>query len=95
MDVITERMDIARIIKERPEQLKDFSVVAIDGPAGRVPPYQSDVDDEHLVVHAGGRIFGKDVVIEVDVIDEIDPQNRTVHVNRIVDWVKSSPKLGH
>ena len=95
MSAIKERMQIARIVKERPEQLKGFEVLAIDGPAGSVTGHQDDVDDRHLVVHAGGRFLGKDVVIEVDAIDEIDPEHKTIHVDRIVDWVKSSPKVGH
>ena len=94
MSAITERTDIARIIQTRPEQLKDFTVKAIDGEAGHVSGHQDEVDDRHLVVHAGGRFFGTDLVIEVDAIDRVDPENQEIHVDRIVDWVKSSPRLG-
>ncbi len=94
MTAITDRHEIARIISDRPEQLRGFAVTTIDGDAGRVAGHQEDVDEAHLVIHLGGKLFGKDVVIEADAIDQVDPQGQTIHVDRIRDWVKSSPKVG-
>lgn len=96
MSAVTDRGSIDSIVRERPEQLHDFDVATIDGYAGKVARHQGDVDDQHLVIHLDGPLglFGKDVVIESDVIDEIDAQHRRIHVDRISQWVKQSPKLG-
>ncbi|WP_370325856.1 hypothetical protein [Euzebya sp.] len=97
MSAVTDRIDIARIVHDRPEQLAGFTIVATDGEAGQVAdaPKQDEVDDQHLVVHVGTKLFGSDVVVETDVISSVDAQAREVHVDRIADWVKSSPKLKH
>lgn len=94
MNAITDRTEIARIIRDRPEQLRGFTVTTIDGEAGHVASsHQEEVDDLHLVIHLGNRFLGKDVVIEADAIDAVDPEQQTIHVDRIRDWVKSSPKV--
>lgn len=95
MDAVTDQGDIRKIIAERPEQLEGFTVVASDGQAGRVAANQDQVDDDHLVVHVGNRMLGHDVVIESEVVSRIDHKAREVHLSRITDWVKSSPRLKH
>ena len=93
MTAVHDRTSMDRIIHEQADALAGFTVLASDGEAGTVAPDQGRVDDEHLLVHVGGRIFGKDVVVETSVISAIDAREQEVHVDRIVDWVQSSPKL--
>lgn len=98
MSAVTDRTSITRIVQEQADALQGFTVEAIDGEAGTVAKDQSRVDDEHLLVHVDSGfmgLFGKDVVVEVDAIDEIDAQQRRVHVDRIADWVEASPKVEH
>lgn len=95
MDAVTDKTEIRRIVHDRPEQLEGFTVVATDGQAGKVGAHQEEVDDYHLVVHVGPKMLGHDVVLESDVITLVDPAAQEVHVDRITDWVKSSPRLKH
>lgn len=98
MSTIDDRMSLDRILKDRPEQLAGFSVIAIDGEAGRVAQGQARTDDRHLAVHVSSGLlglFGSDVAVEYEAIDGIDPEARQVHVNRITEWVKASPRVDH
>lgn len=95
MDAVSDKTEIRRIVHDRPEQLEGFTVVATDGQAGKVAGRQEEVDDYHFVVHIGKKMLGHDVVLEIDVISLIDPKAQEVHVDRITDWVKSSPRLKH
>lgn len=96
MSAVKDRQSIDRIIHDQAEALHGFEVTTIDGVAGKVAKGQDQVDDQHLVVHVDKGplgLFGADVVVEVDAIDRIDAAAHEVHVDRITDWVRSSPKL--
>lgn len=95
MTAVTDPGSIQRMVQQQAKALEGFDVVAIDGDAGRVAKRHPLADESHLVVHVGGAmgLFGKDVVIELDAVDAIDTETRQIHVDRIVDWVKASPKL--
>ncbi len=96
MTAVRDRNSIDRILHEQADALEGFSVIAIDGEAGRVAKDQSRTDPDHLLIHLDGflGIFGNhDVVIETEAIDVVDTQTQMIHVDRIIDWVKSSPKV--
>ena len=96
MTAVKDRESIDRIMHDQARALEGFTVMAIDGEAGRVAKGQDRVDDEHLLVHVGSgliKILGSDVVVETDAIDAIDTEAKEIHVDRIVDWVKASPKI--
>ncbi|CAN5383267.1 hypothetical protein BH23ACT9_BH23ACT9_05050 [soil metagenome] len=96
MSAVTDRLGIERIIRDQHEALEGFTVVAIDGEAGTVAKAQDRVDDQHLLVHIDSGLLGllgKDVVIEAEAIDSIDAAAHEIRVDRIADWVQTSPKV--
>ncbi len=93
MATITDRIDIDTYLRDPNADLSGFKVIAIDDSAGTLADKQQEVDDSHLVVHVGPKLVGHDVVVETDVVTSIDTDQREIHVDRIADWVKSSPKL--
>lgn len=93
MPTITDRIAIEEYLRDPQHDLTGYKVIAIDDPAGTLTDNQDEVDDSHMVAHVGPPIIGKEVVIETDVVVEIDTDQREVRVDRIADWVKSSPKL--
>jgi hypothetical protein len=98
MSQVTDRSSIERIVHEQAGALEGFTVVAIDGEAGRVAKHPDRIDEDHLVVHVDSGflgLFGRDVVVETEAIDAIDAQQQVVHVDRIADWVQASPKVEH
>lgn len=95
MATITERSDIETYLRDPAADVSGFTVVAIDDRAGTVASTQDAVDDGHMVVHVGPPIIGSDVVVETEVVTAIDTDQREIHVDRIADWVKASPKLKH
>jgi hypothetical protein len=96
MTAVSDRQSIDRIIHDQADALQGFTVVAIDGAAGTVAKDQERVDDDHLVVHVDSGflgLFGTDVVVESEAIDTIDAAAKQIHIDRIADWVKASPKV--
>lgn len=93
MPTITDRLDIYSMLRDPNTDLSGYSVVAIDDRAGMLSNKQDDVDDSHLVIHVGPPLLGHDVVVEADVVDRIDTDEHVIHVDRIADWVKASPRL--
>ncbi len=95
MSAVTDRIQIINLVHDRASELEGFRVIAKDGEAGTVHGDQDAVDDRHIVVHVGNKLFGHDVVVESDVITTIDLDAKEIHVDRIADWVKSSPNAKH
>lgn len=93
MGSVTDKDSIDKIMGKQAEALKGFDVKTIDGHAGTVAPNQDRVDDEHLVVHVGGKLFGKDVVVETDAIEAVDSREHEIKIDRVAGWVKGSPKV--
>ncbi len=95
MTAVSDRHSINRIVREQAEALQGFTVLTVDGEAGKVAKAQDRIDEDHLVVHVDGflGLFGSDVVVENEAIDTVDTVQRTIHVDRITDWVKSSPTV--
>ncbi|MGI9015821.1 MAG: hypothetical protein ACR2HR_01730 [Euzebya sp.] len=93
MGAVTDRASIDKILHDQPEALKGYDVHTVDGHAGKLADGQDRVDEEHVVVHIGGKLFGSDVVMETEAIKAVDTAEHVVEVDRITDWVKSSPKL--
>ncbi|MEE8602002.1 hypothetical protein [Euzebya tangerina] len=95
MSKVKDRGSIDRIIHDQADALGGFTVLARDGVAGKIAGDQDRVGDNHLIVRVGGRLRGNDVVVETTVVSAIDAAQKEIHVDRIADWVKASPKLKH
>jgi hypothetical protein len=72
--------------------LSDYRVEAVDGEIGKVDPatYQSGGDS--LIVDTGPLVFGQKVFLPVGTIERIDPESRTIYVDRTKDEIKHAPE---
>ncbi|GIF70586.1 PRC-barrel domain containing protein [Asanoa siamensis] len=68
--------------------LTGYAVHAVDGEIGKVE--QAGAAD--LVVDTGPWIFGRQVLLPAGVVDRVDHQSRTVHVDRTKEQIKEAPE---
>ena len=73
--------------------LTGYSIEALDGGIGKVDEYTAETNGAYLVVDTGPWIFGKKVMLPGGVIDRIDLDTETVHVNRTKDEIKNAPEF--
>ncbi|MEU9857150.1 PRC-barrel domain containing protein [Streptomyces sp. NPDC047974] len=64
---------------------------ATDGGIGKVDRHTEDVDRSYLVVDTGPWILGHKVVLPAGLVDRVDRENETVHVNCTKKHVRESP----
>ncbi|MEU2834088.1 hypothetical protein ABZ667_36475 [Streptomyces lavendulae] len=69
------------------------SRAAVDGSIGKVDKHSDEVGDAYLVVDTGVWIFGKEVLLPVGTVISIDPEQRTIHVERTREQIKDSPEF--
>ena len=87
----------------RHEQVRDtgditgYVISATDGELGHVSKANNATSTEVLVVDTGRWIFGKTVVLPIDVIERLDHEDRAVQVNRSTDEIRDAPEYveGH
>lgn len=72
--------------------LDGYEVEAKDGSIGTVDEATNEVGSSYLIVDTGPWIFGKRALLPAGVIEQIDHNNRRVHVNRTRDEVKRAPE---
>jgi hypothetical protein len=72
--------------------LAGFSVEAQDGKIGKVDEDTREAGGNFLIVDTGPWIFGKKVMLPAGVVERIDPESKTVFVNRTKDEIKSAPE---
>ena len=68
--------------------LTGYAVEAVDGEIGQV----DQAGDTDLVVDTGPWIFGRKVLLPAGVVERVDHQARTVHVDRTRDQVREAPE---
>ncbi|MFF2789856.1 PRC-barrel domain-containing protein [Streptomyces sp. NPDC058049] len=73
--------------------LTGYKVEAVDGSIGKVDKHSDEVGDAYLVVDTGVWIFGKEVLLPAGTVIAIDPEQRTVHVERTKEQIKDSPEF--
>ena len=73
--------------------LRGYEVEALDGRIGTVDEATHDGPGGYVVVDSGPWIFPKKVMLPAGVIDRVDPEGRTVHVNRTRQEIKNAPDL--
>jgi hypothetical protein len=73
--------------------LTGFKVEATDGSIGKVDEATYDVGGSYIIVDTGPWIFGKKVMLPAGVVQQVDPENETIFVNRTKDEIKSAPEF--
>ncbi|MFD4871205.1 PRC-barrel domain-containing protein [Streptomyces sp. NPDC058412] len=73
--------------------LTGYKVEAVDGSIGKVDKHSDEVGDAYLVVDTGVWIFGKEVLLPASTVILIDPEQRTIHVERTKEQIKDSPEF--
>ncbi|MEV7443331.1 PRC-barrel domain-containing protein [Streptomyces sp. NPDC056257] len=73
--------------------LTGYKVEAVDGSIGKVDKHSDEVGDAYLVVDTGVWIFGKEVLLPASTVISIDPEQRTIHVERTKEQIKDSPEF--
>lgn len=68
-----------------------YDVHATDGDIGKVVEETTDVDAEWLVVDTGFWILGKKRLVPAGLVNRIDHDDKTIHVDATKDQIKESP----
>ncbi len=68
-----------------------FHVEAIDGRIGSVDEATYETDGSFLIVDTGPWIFGKKVMIPAGIVSRVDPDERTVYVDKRKQQIKDAP----
>ncbi|MEV0713106.1 PRC-barrel domain-containing protein [Asanoa sp. NPDC050611] len=68
--------------------LTGYAVQAVDGEIGKV----EKAGDTDLVVDTGPWIFGRVVLLPAGVVERVDHQARTVHVDRTKEQIRNAPE---
>ena len=87
----------------RHERLRDtgdiagYLISATDGELGHVSKANNATSTEVLVIDTGRWIFGKTVVLPIDVIERLGHEDRVVQVHATTDEIRNAPEYaeGH
>ncbi|MFC9324228.1 hypothetical protein [Kitasatospora sp. NPDC057015] len=58
--------------------LTGYQVDGVDGRIGKVDRHSDYVDEQHLVVDTGIWVFGREVIVPMTAVTDVDEQRRTV-----------------
>jgi len=72
--------------------LSGFKVEATDGDIGKVDEATNEIGSSFIIVDTGPWIFGKKVMLPAGVVERIDPESKTVFVDRSKDEIKHAPE---
>lgn len=72
--------------------LVGYRVEATDGGIGRIDEASHEVGGSYLVVDTGPWIFGKKVMLPAGTVNQVDHDDRRVHVDRTRDQIKAAPE---
>ncbi|HEY7967871.1 MAG TPA: hypothetical protein VID68_12665 [Solirubrobacteraceae bacterium] len=74
-----------------------YRISAPDGTLGHVSKLNNATSTEILVIDTGRWIFGKSVVLPIDVIEDLDHEARVVTVRSSTDEIRGAPEYveGH
>lgn len=73
------------------DEFLNFKVHATDGDVGSVDDVQRLAGESYLLVSTGGMIFSKKVLIPAGLIERVDRDAKTLHVDRSQDEIKNAP----
>ena len=72
--------------------LSDFEVEAVDGEIGKVDQATYDAGTSAIIVDTGPWILGRKVMLPAGTIERIDPEERTIYVDRTKEEIKAAPE---
>lgn len=72
--------------------LTGYAVEATDGEIGKVTEYSNELGASWLVVDTGPWIIGKKALLPAGTIEQVDREERTIHVSRTRDEIKAAPE---
>ena len=75
-----------------PLDLTGFEVEATDGKVGKVEEAAYELGSSWLVVDTGPWIIGKKVLLPAGTIEQVDPEERKLYVDRTREEIKSAPE---
>jgi len=73
--------------------LTGYKVEAVDAKIGKVDESTGEVGDRYLMVDTGPWIFGKKVLLPAGTINNIDPDDKTIYIDRTKEQIKDSPEF--
>jgi hypothetical protein len=74
-------------------ELVDYKVEATDGSVGSVMDATYASGESYLVVNTGGTLLSKRVVLPAGLIDRVDHDGKTIHLERSKDEIKNAPEF--
>jgi hypothetical protein len=74
--------------------LTGYNVESPDGAVGVVADADYDALADYLVIDTGPWIFGRKLLVPVEVIDHVDLDTETVWLNRPREEIENGPELG-
>jgi hypothetical protein len=75
-----------------PLDLTGFEVEASDGKVGKVEEAAYELGSSWLVVDTGPWIIGKKVLLPAGTIEQVDPEERKLYVDRTREEIKAAPE---
>jgi hypothetical protein len=79
--------------EEAVDELVDFEVRATDGSIGKVLDVQRTPGESYLIVSTGGTILSKKLLIPAGVVERVDRDGKTLHLNRSKDEIENGPEF--
>jgi hypothetical protein len=73
--------------------LVDFDVHATDGNLGKVEDVAQGPGESYVIVRTGSSLLSKKVMLPAGLIERIDREGKTVHVDRTTDEIKAAPEF--
>jgi hypothetical protein len=69
-----------------------FDVEAVDGHVGKVTEASNELGASWLVVETGLPVVGKKILLPAGIIEEVDPEQSQIRVDRTRDEVLAAPE---
>jgi hypothetical protein len=79
--------------EEAVDELVDFEVRATDGSIGKVLDVQRTPGESYLIVSTGGTILSKKLLIPAGVVERVDRDGKTMHLDRSKDEIENGPEF--
>jgi hypothetical protein len=79
--------------EETVDEFVNFDVHATDGSIGDVLDVKRGPGESYLIVATGGTILTDKVMIPAGLVDRVDFEGKTVHVDRSTEEIKNGPEF--
>jgi hypothetical protein len=79
--------------EETVDELIDFEVQASDGSIGDVLDVRRAPGESYLLVSTGRTILSKKVMIPAGLVERVDRDAKTIHVNRSAEEIENGPEF--